>query len=65
MGEIVDLEPVETVEMSPSEFLNLPQEERSKFSSFSIFPPRLGDDGFGSIAGKLRVPEYRVPVVEW
>jgi hypothetical protein len=56
--DVIDLEPSETQEVSPSEFLRLYEDERDDIASVKIVPPVLGSRGFGRIVVTHTAPVY-------
>jgi hypothetical protein len=56
--DVIDLEPSETQEVSPTEFLRLYEDERDDIASVKIVPPVLGRRGFGRIVVTHKAPVY-------
>jgi hypothetical protein len=57
--DIIDLEPSDTEELTPSQFLRLYEDEKDDIASVRIVPPVPGSmRGFGRIVVKRKTPTY-------
>lgn len=60
MPAAYDLFPEEEDFISPSEYLNLTEEEKAEIKDIQIIPPALGSRGFGMFRIIRKSPSYRI-----
>lgn len=56
--DAIDLEPSDTEELTPNEFLRLYELDKDDIASVRIIPPLPGTTGFGRLLVKHKTPLY-------